>query len=146
MIDFIVDIDYDIFRPSNLENWEASLKSFYKRFDKIESDAKLIIDRCIPELHSTEHGIHMLQSIDKDLYTRRILVDYMLTKFDSVIKKFLNEIEMVQLEFQVGFLNTTRNERFIIHKPINQIYKHTHTSIQLNTNIQIFLIIMYYYC
>lgn len=100
LIDYVINIDYDIFRPGNLENWEASLKLFDKRLQKIEHDAKQLIDKCIPTLRSTEMGIELINSIEH-LNTRNCLVKHMLTKHDSIVHKFISEIEMIEQEFRV---------------------------------------------
>lgn len=100
LIDYVINIDYDIFRPGNLENWEASLKLFGKRLQTIESDAKNLIDKCIPTLRSTEMGIELINNIER-LNTRKCLVKHMLTKHDSIVHKFISEIETIEVEFRV---------------------------------------------
>lgn len=100
LIDYVINIDYDIFRPGNLENWEASLKLFDKRLQTIERDAKNLIDKCIPTLRSTEMGIELINSIEH-LNTRECLVKHMLTKHDSIVHKFISEIETIEQEFRV---------------------------------------------
>lgn len=100
LIDYIINIDYDIFRPGNLENWEASLKLFDKRLQTIERDAKNLIDKCIPTLRSTGMGIELINNIEH-LNTRKCLVKHMLTKHDSIVHKFISEIETIEQEFRV---------------------------------------------
>lgn len=96
-----MNIDYDIFRPANLENWEASLKTFNKKLEIIESDAKIVTDQCIEALLSTEYGIKLIENIG-NIKTRQCLIDHIQTKRDGIVKKFINEVEMVEHEFQVG--------------------------------------------
>lgn len=100
LIDYVINIDYDIFRPGNLENWEASLKLFDKRLQQIERDAKNLIDKCIPTMRSTEMAIELIKTIEQ-LNTRKCLVDHMLTKHDSIVHKFISEIETIEQEFRV---------------------------------------------
>lgn len=68
--------------------------------NNIENAAKHIIDRCIPALQSTELGIQLIENI-QTVQTRKCLIEHMLTKHDSIIKKFIYEIEIVEKEFQV---------------------------------------------
>lgn len=104
LIDYIVNIDYDIFRPANLENWEASLKMFHTKLAIIEEDAKFVIDQCIEALRSTEMGIKLMENIDH-INTRRCLIEHIQTKQDGIVKKFISELEMVEHEFHVGKWN-----------------------------------------
>lgn len=99
LIDYIVNIDYDIFRPANLENWEASLQLFAQKLETIEHDGKNIIDKCIPKLRLTEMGIELINNA-KNLNTRKCLAEHMITKHDSIVQKFISEIEMVEQEFR----------------------------------------------
>lgn len=50
LIAHIVNIDYDIFRPANLENWEASLEYFHKHLLIAENESKDVLDGCIDSL------------------------------------------------------------------------------------------------
>lgn len=105
LIDFIGKIDYNIFRPGNLENWEASLNSFNKRLQTIEIDAKDVLDKCIPALKLSEQGIVLINNIDT-MNTRTALAVHMRNKRESVLEKFIAEIESVQLIFMVCSENT----------------------------------------
>lgn len=96
-----MNIDYDIFRPANLENWEASLKMFYKKLAIIEEDTKYVIDQCIGELRSTELGVKLLENVN-NINTRGCLINHIQTKYDGIVKKFFCELEIVEHEFQVG--------------------------------------------
>lgn len=100
LIDFIGKIDYNIFRPGNLENWEASLGSFHKRLETIEIDARDVIDKCIPSLKLSQQGIMLINNIDK-MNTRASLAVHMQSKLESVLEKFITEIEMVEMIFMV---------------------------------------------
>lgn len=100
LINYIVNIDYDIFQSGNLENWEASLKQFNKQLDVIEDKSKYVIDMCIPALRTTEMGIDLIKNITQ-IQTRQCLVDHILTKHESIIEKFITEINMVHKIFLV---------------------------------------------
>lgn len=50
LIRHIVNIDYDIFRPGNLENWQASLEYFQKHLNTVEQESKTVLDHCIQSL------------------------------------------------------------------------------------------------
>lgn len=76
------------------------MKLFDKRLQKIEHDARQLIDKCIPTLRSTEMGIELINSIEH-LNTRDCLIEHMLTKHDSIVHKFISEIEMIEQEFRV---------------------------------------------
>lgn len=94
-------IDYNIFRPGNLENWEASLSGFRKHLDRVETDSKDVLDKCIPQLKSSEQGIMLINNIDK-MKTRPSLVVHRQMKQMSVIEKFVAEIESVEMIFMVS--------------------------------------------
>lgn len=96
-----MNIDYDIFRPANLENWEASLKMFHKKLASIEDDAKFVIDQCVEGLRSTEMGIKLVQNIE-NINTRRCLIEHIQTKHEGIVKKFISELETVEQEFEVS--------------------------------------------
>lgn len=86
---------------------------FNKNLLIIESDAKLVIDQCIETMRSTELGIELIRNIE-NINTRRILIDYIQTKYDGVVKKFLSELERVEHEFQVG-------KSFILIQTVNSL-------------------------
>lgn len=50
LIAHIVNIDYNVFRPGNLENWQATLQHFHTQLLKCEQEAKEILDNCINSL------------------------------------------------------------------------------------------------
>lgn len=100
LIDYVINIDYDIFRPGNLENWEASLKLFAKKLGAIEYEAKNLIDKCIPKLRSTEMGVELINSIE-DWNTRESLIEHLRSKHESIVYKFISEMETADLEFRV---------------------------------------------
>lgn len=50
LITHIVNIDYDIFCPANLEYWEASLQYFRRELEIAETQSKTILDGCIENL------------------------------------------------------------------------------------------------
>lgn len=83
-----------------MENWEASLSGFRKRLDVIETEAKEVLDQCIPCLRSAEQGIILINNI-AEMKTRTSLVAHMQKKHENVLEKFVTEIETVELEFLV---------------------------------------------
>lgn len=60
-----------------------------------------MLDKCIPALKSSEQGIHLINNIDR-VRTRASLVVHMQKKQESVLEKFVSEIEMVELMFLVN--------------------------------------------
>lgn len=50
LINHIISVDYDIFAPSNLANWEATLEYFYKGVEQVEHEARTALDQCIGAL------------------------------------------------------------------------------------------------
>lgn len=93
-------IDFDIFRPANLENWEASLKIFHKELEIIEDDAKLVIDQCISGLRSTQSGIKQLW-YNHGAPTRQCLIEHIQSKHNEIIKKYIDDLDSVDRQFQV---------------------------------------------
>lgn len=47
LVSNIVGVDYDVFRRSNIDNWEATLDYFYKGIEQIEHESKRVLDHCI---------------------------------------------------------------------------------------------------
>lgn len=103
LIDFIGKIDYDIFRPGNLENWEASLNNFHKRLQSIEIDAKDVLDNCVPALKLSQRGIELINNIDQ-INTRQSLATHLQSKLVGVLEKFVAEIESVEKIFTVIYI------------------------------------------
>lgn len=50
LIDYVLTLDYDVFKPGNLENWQATLEYFYKFVGKVEIKANKVLDNCISSL------------------------------------------------------------------------------------------------
>lgn len=50
LIDYILTIDYDLFKPGNLENWQATLEYFYKYVGQVEIQSYDVLDNCIASL------------------------------------------------------------------------------------------------
>lgn len=50
LIGHIVNIDYNVFRPGNVENWQATLQFFHIQLAKSEQEAKDVLDNCINNL------------------------------------------------------------------------------------------------
>lgn len=54
LVTYIVKIDYDIFNPGNLENWENTLELFYEKLAKIEKESMALLAECINNLRYVE--------------------------------------------------------------------------------------------
>lgn len=76
------------------------MKLFNKKLTTLECEAKHLIDKCIPTLRSTSVGIELMNDIS-DLHTRECLVEHMLGKYDSIVRRFISEIDTIQHHFQV---------------------------------------------
>lgn len=98
LIQHIVTIDYDVFRPGNLENWEATLEYFQKFVDKTEIEANVVLDRCINVLRSAESGLELIKDV-KTMDTRTSVVNHLSKKHESVMRQFVTEVGVVEHEF-----------------------------------------------
>lgn len=98
--DLIRSVDYDMFLPSNWENWEYSLEQFNRRLEMLEIEAKAVIDQSINSLLSAKKGIKLLinaNSID----TRKVLQEFVSTKHENLLRFFVSEINNVETVFTV---------------------------------------------
>ncbi|XP_064550918.1 dynein axonemal heavy chain 10 [Drosophila montana] len=96
--DLIRSVDYDMFLPSNWENWEYSLEQFNRRLEMLEIEAKAVIDQSINSLLSAQKGIKLLinaNSID----TRKVLQEFVSTKHENLLRFFVSEINNVENVF-----------------------------------------------
>ena len=50
LLSHILIIDYDIFSPNYIDNWDATLDYFYKCLETVENEAKMVLDQCIDSL------------------------------------------------------------------------------------------------
>lgn len=98
LIAFVVNVDYDIFRSGNLENWEATLEFFHKQVANVELESKLVLDGCINSLRSAREGLGLIKSLGT-LQTRPSLAAHMSTKHEYIMKKFISEIGVIEHEF-----------------------------------------------
>lgn len=98
LIAHVVNVDYDIFRPGNLENWEATLEFFKKHVANVELESKQILDGCIESLRSARQGLGLIRSLGT-LETRPSLAAHMSTKHEYIMKKFISEIGVIEHEF-----------------------------------------------
>ncbi|XP_037827971.1 dynein heavy chain 10, axonemal-like, partial [Lucilia sericata] len=96
--DMLNSVDYDIFRPGNWENWEHTLSTFNKRLDSVESEAKLVIERSITMLRSSELGLSLIRDV-KHLDTRQALTEFISTKHENLLRFFVTEINAVEYEY-----------------------------------------------
>ncbi|KAI8122976.1 axonemal, Dynein heavy chain 10 [Lucilia cuprina] len=96
--DMLISVDYDIFQPGNWENWEHTLSTFNKRLDTVESEAKLVIERSITMLRSSELGLSLIRDV-KHLDTRQALTEFISTKHENILRFFVTEINAVEYEY-----------------------------------------------
>ncbi|KAH8295402.1 hypothetical protein KR018_010894 [Drosophila ironensis] len=96
--DLIKTVDYDMFEPSNWENWEYSLEMFNKRLDNVENEAKNVIDQSINSLLSSEKGLELVSNA-MNIDTREVLQEFMATKHENLLRFFVSEINVVDRVF-----------------------------------------------
>lgn len=101
--DLIRSVDYDMFLPSNWENWEYSLEQFNKRLESLEIDAKAVIDQSINSLLSAQKGIKLLVNANT-IDTRQVLQEFVSTKHENLLRFFVSEINNVETVFMVRSL------------------------------------------
>lgn len=99
--DMLKDVDYDIFSPGNWENWEHTLSTFNKRLDTVESEAKLVIERSITMLRSSDLGLSLIQDV-RYLDTRPALTEFIARKHENLLRFFVTEINAVEYEYMVS--------------------------------------------
>uniref|UniRef100_A0A1A9X2L6 Dynein heavy chain tail domain-containing protein n=1 Tax=Glossina brevipalpis TaxID=37001 RepID=A0A1A9X2L6_9MUSC len=110
--DMLTSIDYDVFLPSNWENWEYTLDTFNRRLDSLESEAKTVIERSITLLRSSDLGLELLRDT-KRMDTRESLKEFMSTKHDNLLRYFVTEINNVEYEY----INNKKNPPIGKHQP-----------------------------
>ncbi|KAL7729890.1 hypothetical protein ACLKA6_014739 [Drosophila palustris] len=96
--DLIRTVDYDMFLPSNWENWEYSLEQFNKRLEMLEMEAKTVIDQSINSLLSADKGIKLLTNANA-IDTRKSLQEFVSTKHENLLRFFISEINNVEAVF-----------------------------------------------
>lgn len=101
LLNHILNIDYDIFEPNNKDNWESTLDYFYKYMEAVENEAIVVLDQCIDSLKSAEQGLELIAYMSKT-ETRDKLLKHLMSKRDSVMKKFVIEVGIVEHEFLVS--------------------------------------------
>lgn len=101
LLNHILNIDYDIFEPNNKDNWESTLDYFYKYMEAVENEARVVLDQCIDSLKSAEQGLELIAYMDKT-ETRDKLLQHLMSKRESVMKKFVIEVGIVEHEFLVS--------------------------------------------
>ncbi|XP_055618804.1 dynein axonemal heavy chain 10 isoform X2 [Toxorhynchites rutilus septentrionalis] len=99
LINHIISVDYDIFAPSNLANWEATLEYFYKGVEQVEHEARTALDQCITSLRSANLGLELIKNLDK-METRPALANHLSSKYETIMKQLLAEVEAVGHEFE----------------------------------------------
>lgn len=101
ILQHILNVDYDIFVPNNKDNWEASLDYFYKCMESVENEARIVLDQCIESLKSAEQGLELVGYLNT-IETRDKLLKHLLSKKETIMKKFLSEVGVVEHEFLVS--------------------------------------------
>lgn len=97
----IENADFDIFKETSKENWEAIMTYFFKEVKQLEREASYFIDQCFKMLRSAESALEMLLKF-KHIQTRTIIQQQLMTKFDVVMDQFLKEIAIVDNIFTVS--------------------------------------------
>jgi dynein heavy chain len=100
LLNHILGIDYNIFEPNNFDNWESTLDYFYKQMEIVENEGCNVLDHCIDSLKSAEQGLELIDYMSK-IETREKLSKYFLSKRESVMKKFVAEVAIVERQFLV---------------------------------------------
>jgi dynein heavy chain, axonemal len=103
LLNHILNIDYDIFVPNNKDNWEATLDYFYKYMENVENEARIVLDQCIDSLKSAEQGLELIAYMCT-IETRDKLLRHLMSKRESVMKKFVSEVGIMEHEFLVSIL------------------------------------------
>ncbi|XP_058811885.1 dynein axonemal heavy chain 10 isoform X1 [Topomyia yanbarensis] len=98
LINHIISVDYDMFAPSNLANWEATLEYFYKGVEQVEHEARIALDQCIGALRSADLGLQLIKNLNR-METRQTLANHLSSKYENIMKQFLAEVGMVEHEF-----------------------------------------------
>jgi dynein heavy chain len=104
LLNHILSIDYNIFEPNNFDNWESTLDYFYKQMEMVENEARIVLDQCIDSLKSAEQGLELIAYMCA-VETRDKLLKHLMSKRESVMKKFVTEVGIVEHEFLVCILN-----------------------------------------
>ncbi|KAG5670791.1 hypothetical protein PVAND_001030 [Polypedilum vanderplanki] len=98
LLNHILSIDYNIFEPNNFDNWESTLDYFYKQMEIVENEARVVLDQCIDSLKSAEQGLELISYMG-EVETREKLLNHLMSKRESVMKKFVTEVGIVEHEF-----------------------------------------------
>lgn len=101
LLNHILNVDYDIFVPNNRDNWEATIDYFYKCMDNVENEARVVLDQCIDSLKSAEQGLELVGYMNR-IETREKLLKHLMSKKESIVRKLLTEIGIVEHEFLVS--------------------------------------------
>lgn len=92
--------DFDIFSENHKENWEAVMAFFYKEVRKLEQEGVKFIDQSFKNLRSSESALEMLTKL-KNVRTRQVILDRLLTKFDVILEQFNKELLVIDDAFTV---------------------------------------------
>lgn len=105
LLNHVLNADYDLFVINNLDNWEATLDYFYKCMESVENEARVVLDQCIDSLKSAELGLELLGYLNT-IETREKLLKHLLSKKESIMRKFVTEVGVVEHEFLVIIENS----------------------------------------
>ena len=100
LLHHILNVDYEIFVPNNKDNWEATLDYFYKCLDTVENEAIVVLDQLFDSLKSAEQGLDLISFLNA-IETRKTLLKHLLLKSESIMRKFVTEVGVVEHEFMV---------------------------------------------
>jgi dynein heavy chain len=67
----------------------------------VENEACIVLDQCIDSLKSAEQGLELIAYMCT-VETRDKLFKHLMSKRESVMKKFVNEVGIVEHEFLVS--------------------------------------------
>ncbi|KAI4469012.1 dynein heavy chain [Holotrichia oblita] len=95
LVNPIENADFDVFRESHKENWEAIMGYFYKEVRILEKEAVVFIDQSFKTLRSSQSALEMLLKF-KHIKTRKVILDQLMTKFEVIMDQFIKEIGMVE--------------------------------------------------
>lgn len=97
----IENADFDVFRASYKENWEALMQFFFKEVKKLEQEAVIFIDQSFKTLKSAESALEVLLKF-KHIKTRPVIQNLLMTKFDIIMDQFIKEICVIENIFIVS--------------------------------------------
>ncbi|KAF2892470.1 hypothetical protein ILUMI_13689 [Ignelater luminosus] len=98
LVTLIENVDFDIFKESHKENWDAVMGSFNKEVRVLEREAVAFIDQSFKALRLAEKALDVLLKF-MNLETREVIRDQLLKKFEVILDQFIQEVSMVENVF-----------------------------------------------